>query len=285
MLGPVYRKALGAARRAAGPAGIKPMRGVEAEGRRSRPADLGGLPGFGHAGAGAGLHEGVFVARDVLVADLALAFLFEPDLPHEIAGKARHPAAPFDIGIDGVAHLPRPVFVMPDADHAGIALQQLGTEMQVGLADDVEPVALGLGPGHDMPLEAGPAGRHVFLAVAIGIGPLHVGIARFGIDRRRIEQHGTRRIRWQAHEALGKRPLKAEHRRETITLRAAIALIVVGAAPVVVGRPGGGGGDQQQTAFARLAGPRPDDEDVLVHVRAPGLVRDRAADDIAARRP
>lgn len=104
-------------------------------------------------------------------------------------------------------------------------------------------------------------------------------------DRRRIPQHGARRIGRQRHEALGQWPLDAQDRREAVAVGAAIALIVVRPAPIVVGGPSGGGGDEQQAALLRCFGCRAHDENVFVHVSAAAFFRSRHFQDVAARAP
>src|SRR3954451_15354508 len=123
------------------------MGGVEAEACGTGPPDLRCFPGFGDEMTGPGLHQRVFVTCDILVADLTAALVLEPNLPHEIAGEARDAAAALDIGVDGVPHLPRPVFVVADKRNRGIAVDEFWRVVKIGLADDVERVAFGLGPG------------------------------------------------------------------------------------------------------------------------------------------
>ena len=169
---------------------------------------------------------------------------------------------------------------MADERDAGIAIDQVRAIVQVGLADDVELIAFRFRPHNEVALEAGPARRHVFLGIAIGIGPFHVRVARLGIDRRIVEQHGARRIRRQRDEPPGQRTQRAEDGRKTIAQGAAIALVMVRAAPVIVGRPRCGRGDEQQAAPSPGTFARANDEDVLMHV-----VACACAQDVAARGP
>ena len=110
---------------------------------------------------------GVFLDRDVLVADLGSAFVFQPDLPEEVPGEAGHPAARLDKAIDGVAHGTTPVFVMPDDDDAAMAGQQVRRVVNVMERRHVHLVAFRLEPARHVALVACPPGRRVLLGIAV----------------------------------------------------------------------------------------------------------------------
>ena len=124
-------------------------------------------------------------------------------------------AAALDIGVDGVAHLPGPVFVVADEDDAVVAVEKLGLEMQFVLAGEIDRVACPLGPAEEMAVVARPAGRGVFLGMAGGVGPFHMRIARRGQRRQRDLQRHAWRLRRQPHEAAGERALDADGRART----------------------------------------------------------------------
>ena len=70
----------------------------------------------------------------------------------------------FDIGVDRVAHLPGPVFVMADEHDAIVAVEDFRREMELVLAGKIDGVAGALGPAEEMAVVARPAGRGIFLA-------------------------------------------------------------------------------------------------------------------------
>ena len=166
-------------------------------------------------------------------------------------------AAALDIGVDGVAHLPGPVFVMADEDDAVVAVEDFGPEMQIVLAGEVDRVAGSLGPAEE-------DGRHSSPS-----------------PTRRISWNGRWQrpipcadsaARWRAawsissgtRGASGGSTTKPRHQgRSMLTVVAywsrfwpGDALIMVRPAPGVVGGPGAGGGDLQDAArlAARLPG-------------------------------
>ncbi len=63
----------------------------------------------------------------------------------------------FDIGVDGVAHLPGPVFVVADKDDTIVAVEDLRSEMQVVLAGQVDGIAAAFGETEEVAVVARPA--------------------------------------------------------------------------------------------------------------------------------
>ena len=121
VVGPIDRKTTSAARRAAAPSGIYALGGAQAEGQRTRAADLGRFPCVGRTRDVVRLVDRIFRARSIFIANLPPALVLQPGLPHEVAGKARRMSAALDIVVDGITHFPGPVFIMADEDNAFIA--------------------------------------------------------------------------------------------------------------------------------------------------------------------
>jgi hypothetical protein len=169
-----------------------------------------------------------------------------------------------------------------DDDDAAVGLEQLGADRQVVLGGDVQAVAGALGPVDKVALVAGPAGRGILLAVAVGVGPFHVGIARGRPRRWRLAQRNTRCPFGQGDEAAAPRPLGAEDGREAVAPGSGDAIVVVRSAPIIVGAPGAGGGQQQhiRRPLRRAA----DEEDMVVLGPRPGGVPAAGDHHIATRR-
>src|SRR5579862_2830498 len=138
MLGPVDGKTTSTPGHACSPPDVEAAGRVEPEGESPGPPDFRRFPAVGHQMGAIAAADRVFGPGAVLVADLPPAFVLETDLPHEIAGEAGNAPAFVHIGVDGIAHLPGPVFIMAHEDEAGVALDQRRPEMQVGLRNDVD---------------------------------------------------------------------------------------------------------------------------------------------------
>ncbi|RWF15287.1 MAG: hypothetical protein E5V85_01335 [Mesorhizobium sp.] len=91
------------------------------------------------------------------------------------------PAA-LDEAVDGIAHLPAPIFVVADDNRAAVAIQQIGEQVEIVLRRHVHPIPVPFGPDREMPVIGRPAGGCIFFAVAVG--------ARIAGDR----EHGCHRI-------------------------------------------------------------------------------------------
>ena len=174
-----------------------------------------------------------------------------------------------------VAHLARPVLVVAH-DHGGlVAAEDLRPEVQVGLGDHVELVALALGPHHEVPVELRPARRGEELREAVGEGPFLGGVAR-RVERPALGRVAEpRRAGRQPDEAARPGSLDAERGRELGATLAVDTVIGVGAAPIVVGEPGRGRQDQQETAFRLRVGGRHHEEMVLHEPRIVAAVAGR----------
>src|SRR5262249_14465786 len=163
VLGPIHREAPRAARRAPAPARIEPIGGIEAEGQRSRAPRLARLPRTRRTrGIGRSVHR-ILPARPVFVADLSLAASLQACLPHEISGEPCDVSTAIDIAIDRVAHLPGPILIVSDEHDAGVALENLGGEMQLVLTGEIDDKARALRPLKEMPVVACPAGGGVLV--------------------------------------------------------------------------------------------------------------------------
>ena len=123
-----------------------------------------------------GTSQGVLFG-DVFVADLRPALVLYAGLPQEIAGEPCHMAAGLDKSVDGVAHARAPVFVMSDKDRAAVVIEHIRHADKVMLCDDIECVPLAVRPSREVTFVAGPAGGRIFLGIAIGICPFHIGVA------------------------------------------------------------------------------------------------------------
>ena len=84
---------------------------------------------------------------------------------------------------------------MSDEYGAGIGPQDVWLAFQIVLGDHVKGKTLCLGPDDEVAFVAGPAGIGITQAVAVGIGPFLVGIAR-----RRTN------ARWVIKDAAGRAP-------------------------------------------------------------------------------
>ncbi|MCY1240775.1 hypothetical protein D9M72_536370 [compost metagenome] len=173
---------------------------------------------------------------------------------------------------------------MADEDDAIVAVEDLRVEMKLVLAGEIDGITLAFRPAEEVTVIARPAGRGIFLGIAVGIGPFHVRIAR-GNRHRRIDFQGhPRSIRGQHDEATAERTFDADGRRILIAVGAGDPLVVVGAAPGVIRGPGAGGRHLQHPA--RLAASeRPNNEQMVAMDRlaVPALGPQR--DAIGARRP
>ncbi len=155
--------------------------------------------------------------------------------------------------------------------------------MEVGEARQVDPIALVFQPAEEGPLVARPAGRGVLLGVAVGVSPLHVGIARRRARRQRRARGNARRTGGQAYEAAAQGPVEAQDRRIEIAHGAGDALVGVRAAPVVVGGPGAGRRHQQERR--PLAGRCADQEEVMLGEARPVLTASHRLHHITAGAP
>ena len=218
--------------------------------------------------------HGIGVAGGVLVAHLDTAVLLEPDLPEEVPGQPDDPAARLDEGVDGVAHLPAPVLVVPDQDERAVAIEETRELVEVVLRGDVHRVALALGPAHEVALVRRPAGGAGVLRLAHGPAPLGGRVVRHPAERQVVRVGLARRALGQVQGGPAPRSLERELRA-----RPADALVVAAAAPVVVGGPGGGGADQQQPVGRAPRGP--DGEPAVGRPGALGPQRHQ----VPARRP
>src|SRR5262249_18690210 len=174
MLRPIHRKAAHASRRTATPACVNAVGGIQAERQCAGTSRLARLPGTAGARWICGLVHRILGARSVLVANLRLTATLEPRLPHEIARKTCHVSAALDVVVDRIAHLPRPVFVVPDENDARVALEYLRIEMQLVLTGEIDGKAHALRPLEEVPVIARPAGGCVFVGVTPRKRPLHV---------------------------------------------------------------------------------------------------------------
>ena len=196
------------------------------------------------AGDAVGGGKGVLGFRARLVAGLGGKVGGKAGLPEEVAAKAGQLASAVDPGIEVIAHLPGPVFVVADDHGAFVALKEVPVGVEVVLSEIVERDALILGPKREGAFKGGPAGGGVFLRDAVGAGIVHVRIAGTGQERRGVRDAGG--VVGPADKARGPRAVEADFGGEVSARGAAQALVMVRPAPVVVGAPGAGGEDQGQ---------------------------------------
>ena len=125
--------------------------------------------------------------------------------------------------------------------------------MKFVLGQNLDAMALALGPMQEGSLIGRPAGERVVFGEAVEERPFDAVVARR--PRRPWPQRvdRARRIGWQPH--LSPRPgAHGREQRRSPARRAGVdAEIVVGATPVVIGRPGRGGGDQGDRSCPRGA--------------------------------
>src|SRR5215472_5608850 len=190
MLGAIDGEATRSARHHGTDARVDAVATVEPEGRRAGPAHDGVLPVRGDAPR-VGLR--VVRAGGEFVADLRGAAVFDARLPMEVSGEARDAAAALDEAVDRLAHLPGPVFVVPDHDDAAVAVEQGRIGVQVEAGGVVEGDALAFRPVREGAFIDGPAGVRVPAAVAAGERELQRRIARYRTRRHQLRMRLARR--------------------------------------------------------------------------------------------
>ena len=157
-----------------------------------------------------------------------------------------------DERLDGVAHAPRPVLVVADAEQQPAPVEHVGVLLEVGVGGVPELDALGLGPAHEPSLLPGPAGHAVPRREVLGAR--RAPVAPLDEPRRGV--------------VLGQHP-RRQRPGERLLDRAGVE---VQPALVVVGVPGVGG--QLQHDPARTAHDEPRRRRGVVEVH-----------DVHARRP
>src|SRR5438093_307232 len=81
----------------------------------------------------------------------------EADLPAGgVPREERGVAAAADAALNRVAHLPRPVLVVPDAQVEPVRIERVGTRVEIEAGEEVETNAPRLRPGDEPPLPVVP---------------------------------------------------------------------------------------------------------------------------------
>src|SRR5690606_13096731 len=120
--------------------------------------------------------------------------------PKEIAAESDETAATLHKGLDGLAHVPRPVLVVAHGHETGIVFEYLRPVMQVGLRYNVELVAFAFGPYGEMTIELRPARGGIVLAPAAGIAPFLRRVARRIVHvRKPVDRNSCRTLRQPDH--------------------------------------------------------------------------------------
>ena len=130
----------------------------------------------------------------------------EPHLPERrVPRQDRRVAAARDERIERVAHAPRPVLVVADAEHETRAFEDLRVLLEVLRDRDVDAVAVGLGPAGEGPLVGEPSGPAAPVREAerarpaaephrlpVGFG-LHHPADRLGLDEEPLRERAFER--------------------------------------------------------------------------------------------
>ena len=172
---------------------------------------------------------------------------------------------------------------MADADDACISIQQRRVFVQIMQGGIVQPIPLCLGPAGEMAFIAGPPRRGVFLGIAIGIGPFHIGIAHHVPDRLGGFGQGPRGALRQPAEPAGPGALSRQGWGKLTAIRAGDTFIRARPAPAIIGNPGSGGAQKQDRRAGRGCGAADEDQVMLLHRFRPSPSGQR--DQIAARCP
>src|SRR5262249_28039755 len=140
-------------------------------------------------------------------------------------------AAPADEALDRVAHLPRPVLVVPDAQIEAVWVERVGTRVEVEAGEEVETNAPRPRPGAEAPLPVVPARRpapHTDPVLDEVLDPSgDLAIAGPALVRQPVVRGGR-----ACEESLRERSFERDARCPHVEIRAA---------PVVVGTPRRGG--------------------------------------------
>ena len=179
--------------------------------------------------------------------------ILQPHLPEGgVAGEEHGVPAPGGERLDRVAHRRRPVLVVADRQVQRVrrvGSEQVGVLLEVGVGDDVDLVALPLGPLDERPAPVGPAGRP---AVRRQVVHPQVTDVAGGLRIRRVDRRDP--LAGAGGLVQVARCHRAQHRR----LRR--AGVEVATPEVVVGMPGVGVDRPQDLRNGRRER-RPDDEE------------------------
>ena len=126
--------------------------------RVSRPLDPAIRPRAGQE-PDVGCAEHRVLVAAVLEARHRVGLVVEPDLPvARVAAEDRRVAAGARVRVERLAHAPRPVLVVADADERSIPVEQPGHGLQIRADRDIDPVAVALGPMQERALPVPPSG-------------------------------------------------------------------------------------------------------------------------------
>ncbi len=248
MLGAVHREGARGARHAESVARIAASREGQSDAHGLGPADPPIRPRPREEPfIGCPQHR-VFVAA-VLEARHRVGVVVEPDLPvARVAAEDRRVAAGARVRVERLAHAPRPVLVVADADERSIPVEHAGLGLQVRADRDIDPVAVALGPMQERAFPVPPSGAAAPHRQAEWLGPLEVPQC-LGVGVR-------------LHLAAVRLRLREEPRRHRAPHRDLCGTGVQGrTAPVVVGVVGARREHEQDRRS--LAAPRPYDEERL----------------------
>ena len=231
-------------------------------------------PEAAHAALVRRADDGIVLGRAVLPATHRAAVALEPHLPEgRVAREERRVAAAADEALDGVAHLPRPVLVVADAQVEPIGVERVGPRVEVDAREIVEPMAGALGPCDEAALPVEPAGcaapRIDAVRDEVVEPPAHVGVARI----RHVRETIVRRLR-PIEEPFWQRPIERDDRRRHVEVRPA---------PVVVRAPRRRREREHHLRVAaRMRGAY---DEVRLARRNRGIDAERAEDDLVVTRP
>ena len=160
MLGAVHGVTTGTAWCRLPDARVATSRETEADRFRLGSPDGGQRPHRREEMARVGPGHRIVLRGPTLVADHRATVVLEAHLPEaRVAGEDRPRATGLDERVGTIAHRPRPVLVVSDAQHQAVTVEHLGVELEVRVDGVVEGDALHLRPPDKAPFPVVPAGR------------------------------------------------------------------------------------------------------------------------------